>query len=658
MIKKAVKNFTNYTTKTKADFQHIETRFMSYLLINKLSKRIGEKILFTDIDFNIEKGDKIALVAGNGTGKSTLFKVIMGYETADAGKITISKDIRIGYLEQDPDFYEPISIHQLLFKRKSAILDAINEYESALEANSKLFSKASQELLDNATAMMDKLDAWQYEQKAIELLSRFNINDTSQLITTLSGGQKKRLALALCLIDKPDLLLLDEPTNHLDTDMIEWLENYLSLSATTLLLITHDRYFIDNVCNNIVELTNGILVNYECNYDTYLEKKAQREEAILANIEKAKNLYRKELEWMIRMPKARTHKSKARIDAFYKTKEIAFSQTKKQQLQLNVNMSRIGGKIMELQNISKSFDTIKILENFNYVFKKGERIGILGKNGVGKTSFLDILTNKLQADSGIIERGETIKLGYYTQNNTYLKNDYRVIELVKEIAEYIEMADGTKISASQLLQQFNFSPDMQYNPIAKLSGGEKRKLMLLMVLINNPNFLILDEPTNDLDLVTIAKLEEFLSQYKGCLIVVSHDRFFLDKLVDHLFIFEGDAKIRDFYGNYSDYFLKNRQEQELAAAAKPNKTLIIQATQDVVLQTKKKLTYKEQKELENLEIEIKQLEQERIQLETELQNPNLDYTKINSISLRIGEIMEFIDEKFLRLLELEEIKNA
>jgi ABC transport system ATP-binding/permease protein len=627
---------------------------MNYLSVDNLGKNYGEKVLFEGLTFGLSQGDKMALIANNGTGKSSLLKIIAEAEIADYGTITLRNGIKTGYLVQEPNFEDSLSIQAIISKSNSQLTQYINEYELAVQAQSEDFSPANQKRFEEATSKMDESNAWDYERKMQQILSKFNIRDLEQKVGDLSGGQKKRLSLAILLLDDPELLLLDEPTNHLDVEMIEWLEKYLQQQKITLLMVTHDRYFLDRVCNHILELEDGHLYHHKGNYAYFLEKREEREAAFDTEISKAGKLLKQELEWMRRSPKARTTKSKSRITNFDKIKEKANSKKVKQELKLEVKMSRVGGKILELKKVYKSYGDLKILEGFDYTFKKGERIGIIGRNGVGKSTFLNILTENESPDSGKVNVGETIVYGYFNQKGIQLKEDKRVIEVLKDIAEVIVMANGSKVTASQLLTHFMFPPAMQYTYISKLSGGEKRRLYLLTVLMKNPNFLILDEPTNDLDLLTLNKLEEFLLQFGGCLIIVSHDRYFMDKLTDHLFVFKGDGVIKDEYCSYSE--LREKQILE----DKESKTQQKQKTFEVVVEAspkkeKKKLSFKDKFEYDNLEKEIEALESEKKQLETELNNEGLSFQEISDFSEKLGTVMNSIDEKSLRWMELDEM---
>ena len=525
----------------------------------------------------------------------------------------------------------------------------INEYKTAVDLHSQYNSSETQAVLESLSLKMDQENAWDYQNRSRQILSRFNISNLNQNVDSLSGGQKKRLSIALLLLDNADILLLDEPTNHLDIDMIEWLEKYLQKQSITLLMVTHDRYFLDRVCNGIIELEGGDIYHHRGKYADFLEKRAVRESIINTEIDKARKLMKKELEWLRRQPKARGKKSKARIDNFDKIKKKATSRNVRKELNIDVRVNRIGGKILELKNIKKSFGGITILDGFSYTFKKGEKIGILGKNGVGKSTFLDIITNKIGVDSGKVNLGETINYGYFQQSGFNPDNNKRVITVLKDIAEFIIMSDKRKISASQLLEHFMFTPEMQFTEVKRLSGGERRRLYLLTVLMKNPNFLILDEPTNDLDLLTLSKLEEFLIQYKGCLILVSHDRFFMDKLTEHLFVFKGDGVIEDYYSNYSDYRdMQIEQDKKI-------KSIQVQEKKELKVKSEfKKFTFNEKFEYENLENELSALEIEKKELELLIQSPDILIDKITSISERLAEIVNLIEKKEFRWMELDE----
>lgn len=625
---------------------------MNYLSAENLSKTYGDKALFEGLSFGLHKGEKTALIANNGTGKSTLLKILAGKETPDTGQVTLRDGIKTAFLEQDPHFEPGFTIDELIASSHSSVSKVIKKYNNAILAESELHSAETQKNLEKATAEMDHVQAWDYDRRLKQLLSLFRISNTSAQIDVLSGGEKKRLSLALVLLDEPELLILDEPTNHLDVDMIEWLEAYLSRSNLTLFMVTHDRYFLDRVCNHILEMSYGQLYYHNGNYEYFLQKKAERDDIQQVETDKARQLMKKELEWLRRQPKARTHKSKSRIQAFDDIKEKATGLKKEQELDLQLNVTRIGGKILEIEHLKKRYGNIKIVEDFNYMFKKGERIGIIGKNGSGKTSFLNLITGNEKPDSGRVETGQTVIFGYYRQAGITLVDDKKVIDVVKEIAEVVQMGDGNTISASRFLELFMFPPEVQYKQVGLLSGGEKRRLNLLTVLIKNPNFLILDEPTNDLDLLVLNRLEEFLLNYSGCLILVSHDRYFLDKLTDHLFIFEGNGKIRDYYGSYTKYSFEKEQEKRLDE--KKNKQQLPETKKTTKPKVKTKLSFKEQREYESLEKEIEQLEKEKAATETLLNSGIQDYEKLNKLSSRIGELMELIDIKTLRWMELDE----
>ncbi len=625
---------------------------MNYLNGENLYKDLGERVLFKDIDISINQGDKLALIANNGTGKSSLLKILAQVKEPDGGIVRVRKGIRTAFLSQEPQFDGAHNIQELIDYSSTHVLAIIRVYEQALQEQTENYTTENQRKLEYASSAMDEADAWDFERKLKELLARFNIFDYNQPIKSLSGGQKKRLAIALAIIQNPDLLLLDEPTNHLDLEMIEWLENYLSKSKMSILMVSHDRYFLDSVCNQIVEMSNGELHYYTGNYAYFLEKKAQKEAAESAEIGKAQQLMKTELEWMRRSPKARTTKSKSRIQSFYKTEEKAKSGKHEQELNLSVKMTRIGGKILEIKKLYKSFDDTTILKGFDYTFKKGERIGMVGKNGTGKSTFLNMIMGLEQADSGKINRGDTIVFGYYSQQGMNLKPGKRVIEILKDVADVIELANGSKVTASQLLNLFLFPPAMQHQFVEKLSGGEKRRLYLLTVLMKNPNFLILDEPTNDLDILTLNKLESFLADFGGCILLVSHDRYFLDRLVDHLFVFEGEGKIRDYNGTYTEYRLE--EEEKLKQKKKATKQSSNNQTKQRTESVKTKLTFKEKYEFDELEKDIESLETEKKELETTLNSNPTDYDLLSKTTARLGEVMQLLSTKEERWLELSE----
>ncbi|MBM78780.1 MAG: ABC transporter [Crocinitomicaceae bacterium] len=624
---------------------------MNYLSVENISKSYGERVLFEGLTFGLSQGDKVALIANNGTGKTSMLKIIAGKDVSESGKITLRKGIRIGYLEQEPEFNESYTIKELLDNSNTEMMSIIRDYEEARENQSNDYNDNTSQKFEEASLNMDKANAWNYDNLLNQILSKFKIHNLDQKVSELSGGQKKRLGMAMLLIDAPELLLLDEPTNHLDIEMIEWLENFLKSQNVTLLMITHDRYFLDRVCNHILELEDGKLYHHKGNYGYFLIKRDERETTFNTEISKAGRLMKKELDWIRKTPQARTTKSKARVSNFDKIKEKANSKKVKQELNLEVKMSRVGGKILELKKVYKAYDDLKILSGFDYTFKNGERIGIIGDNGVGKSTFLNIITQKETPDSGKINIGETIIYGYFKQQGIQLKEDKRVIDVLKDIAEVIIMADGRKMSASQLLEHFMFTPQMQYTYVSKLSGGEKRRLYLLTVLIKNPNFLILDEPTNDLDLLTLNKLEEFLLQFKGCLILVSHDRYFMDKLTDHLFIFKGNGVIEDIYSSYSDYrtklvqIEKTKKKDEKAAEKKEE------------LKISTKLSYDQKKEFRRLEREIAKLETEKLEIENLFKDLSVDYEAMIDKSNRLGEVIDLLDVKMLRWMELDELNQ-
>ena len=632
---------------------------MHYVSAEGLGKSYGVKPLFSNLSFHIEEGDKIALVARNGYGKSTLLKIISGKEVPEEGKVWIHKDVTVALFEQEPVFYEDLSILDNIFHHNHPVINAIKAFEAASESEDS-------HLVAEAIVRMDELGAWDFDSKVKQIFGKLNIHHLQQKVGSLSGGQRKRVALARTLIDigfehKHVLLIMDEPTNHLDVETVEWLEHYLNQEKVTLLLVTHDRYFLDDVCNEIWELDGSELYIHKGNYENYIEKKAARIEQQSASIDKAKNLYRKELEWMRKQPRARTTKSKSRIDAFGAVETKAKQKIEDNRVELQVKMSRLGGKVAELKKVYKSYGDKVILKGFDYTFAKGERIGVVGKNGAGKSTFLNILQEIEKADSGKINIGETVVFGYYSQEGLNVKEDKRVIEFVKDIAENFPLAGGGSLSAAQFLQLFLFNPDQQYTFISKLSGGEKKRLMLLSILFRNPNFLILDEPTNDLDLPTLAVLENFLNEYKGCLLIVSHDRYFMDRLCDHLFVFEGNGVIRDFPGNYTQYREWKKEEEEIFAETTKKK--LNDASQPVIqpdnLQSnagtvKRKASYKEKREFEILQKEIEDLEKEKTSIQEQLNTGNLPYQQLQELSGRIAQITSLLDEKEMRWLELSE----
>jgi len=648
---------------------------MHYISVENLTKSYGVNPLFSNISFHINEGDKIALVARNGVGKSTLLRILSGGETADSGTVWINKDVTVALFEQDPKFDENKTVLENIFHTENPIIRAIRDYEAAVDASEEAAITGKDDdgqAISDALARMDDLNAWSFESKVKEIMDKLNIHHLKQPVSSLSGGQRKRVALAQTLIDigfehQHTLLIMDEPTNHLDVEMIEWLEHYLNGENITLLLVTHDRYFLDAVSNEVWEMERSELYSYTGDYANYLEKKSARIESELSTIDKAKNTYRKELEWMRKQPKARTTKSKSRQDNFYEVEAQAKKKIEDAQLQLNVKMSRLGGKIAELKKVYKSYGDKVIMKGFEYTFSRGERIGVVGKNGVGKSTFLNILQGIEQADSGKINIGETIIFGNFSQQGLEFKEDMRVIEYVKTFAETFPLAKGGSLSASQFLELFLFPGDKQYTYLSSLSGGEKKRLQLLVILFTNPNFLILDEPTNDLDLPTLGVLENFLSEFQGCVLIVSHDRYFMDRLVDHLFVFEGDGEIRDFPGNYTLYreWLKANEKKgkdkwsELESRKGAGQSTESVAGNQVSVSTKpainnqRKATYNEKREFELLETEMKQLEQEKKNLEEKI--GSLPFEEIQKASVRIGEIATLMGDKEMRWLELSEL---
>lgn len=613
---------------------------MNYLSVENISKSFGERVLFNNISFGINKDQKIAFVAKNGTGKTSLLNIITGNAEADSGQIVMRKGIHMAFLSQKEDLDPTLTIEETIFASDNPILDVIANYERAL------LNPDDSEVYQNAFDKMDLHNAWDFETQYKQILFKLKLEDLTQKVSNLSGGQKKRLGLATVLINKPDLLVLDEPTNHLDLEMIEWLEEFFKKESITLFMVTHDRYFLERVCNEIVELENGQLYSYKGSYSYYLDKKEARIQSEQASVEKAKNLYKKELDWMRRQPKARTTKSKSRIDDFYDIKERAHKRRNEHEVQLEINMERVGSKILELHNISKSFDDKVLLDKYEYVFKKGERVGIIGKNGTGKSTFLNMITGNLKPDSGKVIVGETIKFGYYTQSGINPKEGQKVIDVIKEFGEYIPLKKGRLISAAQLLERFMFDRKRQYDFVEKLSGGELKRLYLCTVLIQNPNFLILDEPTNDLDIVTLNVLESFLLDFPGCLLVVSHDRYFMDKIVDHLFIFRGNGVIEDFPGNYSDFRV---YEDSVAPEKSTEKKEKKSWRQD---DTTQNLTHNEQKEYKRLEKDIQRLEEEKEKIEAEFVSGELSQEEIQEKSMELQKIIKDSEDKTERWFEL------
>ncbi|MBQ4063569.1 MAG: ABC-F family ATP-binding cassette domain-containing protein [Bacteroidaceae bacterium] len=617
------------------------------LQIDGLSKSFGDLELFSGISFTVEERKRIGLIARNGKGKSTLLKIVAGDEPADEGKITLRNGVRVGYLEQEPDFDEGLTVIEACLQRNSEKAQVIARYEQALQAGD---AAALQPLMEE----MDRLDAWDYEQRAKQVLDKLKITRFEQPVKELSGGQKKRIALASVLIEQPDLMILDEPTNHLDMAMVEWLEEYLSRLSGSLLMVTHDRYFLDNVCNEIIEIDDNTIYRYKGNYSYFLQRREERLQNKATETARARNLLRKELDWMRRQPQARAHKAKYRIDAFYKLEEKAAAMRDDSKVSLEVKAQYIGNKIFVMKALSKVFPGKVIAKDFYYTFARYEKLGIVGNNGTGKSTFIKMLLGKVPQDSGTIEVGETVKWGYYSQDGLAFNEQMKVIDVVKDIAEVIPVGNKM-LTASQFLQHFLFSPEKQYNYVYKLSGGEKRRLYLCTVLMSNPNFLVLDEPTNDLDIETLQVLEEYLSEFKGCVIVVSHDRYFMDKVVDHIFVFNGDGDIKDFPGNYTEY--RDWRDEERATAAKAAAQQAAKsapAKQAHRTEEKRKLTFKEKREYEALEGEIFELEEEKAAIEQAMSSGTLPTADLLEKSARIQQVMELIDEKTMRWLELSE----
>ena len=618
-----------------------------YLQVENLTKSFGDLVLFNGISFGIAEGQRIGLISKNGSGKTTLLNILAGKEGYDEGKITFRRDLRVGYLEQSPKYPEELTVLEACFYHGNSTVELIKEYERCMET-------PGNPGMDELLVRMEHEKAWDYERRAKQILSQLKIRDFSQKIGHLSGGQLKRVALANILITEPDLLILDEPTNHLDLDMTEWLEEYLNRGSLSLLMVTHDRYFLDRVCSEIIEIDNRQLYSYKGNYSYYLEKRQERIEATNAEIARANNLYRTELEWMRRMPQARGHKARYREEAFYELEKVAKQRTYDANVKLDVKASYIGSKIFEADHLCKRFGDLKILDDFSYIFARYEKMGIVGNNGTGKSTFIKILMGLEKPDSGTLDIGETVRFGYYSQEGLQFNEQMKVIDVITDIAEVIELGNGKRLTASQFLQHFLFTPETQHSYVYKLSGGERRRLYLCTVLMRNPNFLVLDEPTNDLDIVSLQVLEEFLQNFKGCVIVVSHDRYFMDKVVDHLLVFKGQGDIRDFPGNYSDYrdwkLAKAEHEKE---AAKPKE----EKTQRVRLNDKRRMTFKERKEFEQLEKEIAALEEEKKQIEEALCSGTLSVDELTEKSKRLPLLNDELDEKTMRWLELSEIEG-
>ena len=620
---------------------------MNYLNVENISKSYGELSLFENLSFSIHKDQKIAFVAKNGTGKTTILNILSGKDTPDSGQIIYRKDLRTTFLSQEPVLDQSLNVKETILKSDNPILNVIKTYHQALEnpEDSKLYQTAFDD--------MERYQAWDFETQYTQILFKLKLVDLDQKVSELSGGQQKRLALANTLLSKPDLLILDEPTNHLDLEMIEWLEAFFAKENITLFMVTHDRYFLERVCSEIIELDEGCIYNYKGNYSYYLEKKEERIEREAIETNKSKQLFKKELGWMRRQPKARTTKSKSRIDDFYEIKERANKRRNDHEIQLEINMERLGSKILEIYKVSKAFDEKLILDKFEYVFQRGERIGIIGKNGTGKSTFLNMITGGLQPDSGKIVQGETIKFGYYTQDGIKAKPMQKVIDVVRDYGDYIPLMKGKQISAQQLLERFLFSRKKQYDFVEKLSGGERKRLYLCTVLIQNPNFLILDEPTNDLDIVTLNVLESFLLDFPGCLLVVSHDRYFMDKIVDHLFVFRGEGMVEDFPGNYSDF----RTYEDSTSISSEQKKIATNNKEITPKQSQTKLSFNEQKELKNLESKLKSLEFDKKELESQFLVEDISIDTIETLSANLKKVLQVIEDKELRWLELNEKLN-
>lgn len=627
---------------------------MHYASLENITKSFGVRTLFQDISMHIEEGDKIALVARNGSGKSTLLKIISGIEPPDSGTVWIHKDIKVVMLSQDTSFQDDMTVWDHVLNMDHPTVKLIKEYEQLLESHVK-----DENRLTALVSSITELNAWNFESDLKQILGKLQIYDLNAEAKTLSGGQKKRVALAQALLEAQlhegkCLLILDEPTNHLDVEMIEWLEEFLDTAKTTLLLVTHDRYFLDAVCNEIVELDEEKLFLYKGDYDYFLEQKALRREVELSELQKDKNIFRKELEWMRKQPKARTTKSRSRQDAFAVLENKVSARKETLDVSLQMKMTRLGGKVLEMKKVYKSYGDKVILKGFDHTFKKGERIGVVGKNGSGKSTFLKIALGTLPPDSGKINHGETVVFGHFSQEGLQYKEDKRAIEYVKDIAEFFPLADGSKISASQFMEKFGFTSQQQYTPLSKLSGGEKRRLHLLSILFRNPNFLVLDEPTNDLDLQTLRTLEEFLEEFAGCLLIVSHDRYFMDRLVDHLFAFEGAGVVKDFPGNYTQY--RQWKEDRSKPEAKAKKEAVFSSPEESQKKVKK-LSFNERREFDSLESELPKLEREKKELENKLSLGTLPFEELQKISDRISTLIGEIEEKEMRWLELSEIEN-
>ena len=623
---------------------------INYLQVENLTKSFGDNLLFENISFGIADNQRMALIAKNGAGKTTLLNILSGKEDYGSGTISFKRDLRIAYLDQDPDFPKELTVLDACLRTDSEVVRTIAKYEHCMLS-------LDHSELDEILANMDLLKAWDYEQRITQILGKLKITNLDQLIGELSGGQLKRVALANVLIGEPDLLILDEPTNHLDLEMVEWLEEFLKRSNMALLMVTHDRYFLDRVCTNILEIDHQAMFQYNGNYSYYLEKRQERIESFNAESERTVNLYKKELEWMRRQPQARAHKAKSRQESFYEIEERAKLRRNNDTIQLDVKASYLGSKIFEANYITKAYGDLKILDNFYYNFARYEKMGIVGKNGTGKSTFLKMLLGEVKPDSGSFDIGETVVFGYYSQDGLAFDEQMKVIDVVQDIAEEVDLGNGKKMSASQFLLHFLFTPETQYNYVYKLSGGEKRRLYLCTVLMRNPNFLVLDEPTNDLDIMTLNILEEYLRAFKGCVIVVSHDRYFMDKVVDHLLVFKGNAELKDFPGNYTDYREWNEllEEQERDEKKKAKSKTSTVKTQHIKKEKISRLSFKDKQEFEELEKLIPQLENEKKEIEDQLASGKLSTDGIIQVSQRLSEINGLIDEKTMRWLELSEI---
>lgn len=618
----------------------------SYLQVDGLTKSFGDLVLFQNISFGIAEGQRMGLIAKNGAGKTTLLNILSGKEGYDGGNIVFRRDLRVAYLEQDPQYPGELTVLEACFHKGNSTVELIKEYEHCMETEGH---PGLEELL----IKMEHEKAWDYERKAKQILSQLKIKNFDQLVKHLSGGQLKRVALANTLITEPDLLILDEPTNHLDLDMTEWLEEYLQRTNLCLLMVTHDRYFLDRVCSEIIEIDNRQVYQYKGNYSYYLEKRQERVDATNTEVDRANNLYRTELDWMRRMPQARGHKAKYREDAFYELEKVAKQRFNNDNVKLEVKAAYIGSKIFEADHLRKSFGDLKILDDFSYVFARYEKMGIVGNNGTGKSTFIKILMGEVQPDGGTLDIGETVRFGYYSQDGLQFDDQMKVIDVIQDVAEVIELGNGKKLTASQFLQHFLFTPETQHSYVYKLSGGERRRLYLCTVLMRNPNFLVLDEPTNDLDIITLNVLEEYLQSFRGCVIVVSHDRYFMDKVVDHLMVFNGQGDIRDFPGNYSDYRdWKEARAQKEKEAEKPQE----EKTTRVRLNDKRKMSFKEKREFEQLEQEIAALEEEKKKIEEDFCSGVLSVEELTDKSKRLPEVNDLIDDKTMRWLELSEIE--